>query len=155
MFNEMRRKDRELTKQEALEILKKGEYGILTTIGTNGYPYGVPISYVYKNEKIYFHCAANIGTKVENIQANPKVSFTVIGPTEVLPKSFSTKYESVIAFGQAKELKDEGKKEALIYIIEKYSSEHKEAGLKYIDNMFEKTGIYEVSIDYISGKARR
>ena len=39
MNEKMRRKDRETTEERAYEILKNGEYGILSTIGEDGYPY--------------------------------------------------------------------------------------------------------------------
>lgn len=64
MFYEMRRKDRLLTEKEAKEILSEGEYGVLSTIGEDGYPYGVPVNYVYLNDSIYFHCAADVGHKL-------------------------------------------------------------------------------------------
>ena len=55
MFAEMRRQDRKLTREEAETILRDGQYGILSTTGEDGYPYGVPVSYAYENGKIYFH----------------------------------------------------------------------------------------------------
>lgn len=57
MFKQMRRKEREIENIEAEEILKNGEYGVLSTVGENGYSYGVPLSYVYLNNSINFHCA--------------------------------------------------------------------------------------------------
>ena len=44
MNEKMRRKDRKTTEERAYEILKNGEYGILSTIGEDGYPYGVPVN---------------------------------------------------------------------------------------------------------------
>ena len=52
MFIEMRRKEKQLAKVKALEILKKGEYGVLATIGKNDYPYALPMNYVFFNDKI-------------------------------------------------------------------------------------------------------
>ncbi|MDZ5016887.1 pyridoxamine 5'-phosphate oxidase, partial [Clostridium perfringens] len=94
MFKEIRRKDREIEGSQVIEVLKKCEYGILSTVDENGYPYGVPLSYVYANDSIYFHSAVE-GHKLENIKKNDKVSFCVVGQTDVLPDKFSTKYESV------------------------------------------------------------
>lgn len=153
MFTEMRRSDRKLTEAEAVEILEKCEYGILSTIGEDGYPYGVPVSYVVDGNKIYIHAAKGVGKKFANIQNNPKVCFTVVGNTEVLPSQFGTKYESVIIFGEAKVLQD--KHSALEKMIEKYSMEYKEAGAKYINAAIDKVDIYEIAIEFISGKARR
>ena len=57
MFREMRRKEKQLGKEMVEDILKKGEYGTLATIGENGYPYALPLSYDYFDGKIYFHGA--------------------------------------------------------------------------------------------------
>jgi uncharacterized protein len=99
----IRRKDREITTREAIEILNSAEYGVLSTVGKDGQPYGVPLSYVYRNSSIYFHCAL-IGQKLDNITDNPKVSFCVVGKTKVLPDKFATEYESAVAFGFASEV---------------------------------------------------
>ena len=74
----MRRKDRALSRQEALDILNKGEYGILSTVSADGQPYGTPINFCLINDCIYFHCAKE-GHKLDNISANSKVCFCVVG----------------------------------------------------------------------------
>ena len=56
-FREMRRKDRQVYDDMVSEILEKGEYGVISVSGENGYPYGVPVNYVYLNGNIYIHCA--------------------------------------------------------------------------------------------------
>ena len=56
MFREMRRKDRIKTYEENVQILEECTNGVLSVIGDCGYPYGVPVSYVYNDSKIYFHC---------------------------------------------------------------------------------------------------
>ncbi|MDF2839594.1 MAG: transporter, partial [Clostridia bacterium] len=77
MYREMRRKDRQVSQDEALDILKKGEYGILSTSDAQNIPYGVPMSYAYADKYIYLH-GATVGQKLDNIKANPKVSFCVV-----------------------------------------------------------------------------
>lgn len=154
MFKEMRRKDRALEDTETLEILKKCDYGILSTIDKNGYPYGVPLSYVYINNSLYFHSARE-GTKLDNIIANDKVSFCIVGQTATLPDKFSTKYESVIVFGKASEVIDDEKNEALLEILNKYSPDFIEQGKSYIKNAGGITKVIKITIDHITGKARR
>lgn len=154
MFREMRKAERKLEETEARQLLARGEYGILSTSGENGYPYGVPVSYFYQEDKIYFHGAKDVGQKLDNIKTNPKVCFTVVGNTDVLPGKFSTKYESVIVFGTATETAGD-KQKALEGLIDKYSADFREAGLKYIASAFEKTGVYEIQIEHITAKARR
>lgn len=154
MFKEMRRKDREIFNEEIDEILVNGEYGILSTINENGYPYTVPLSYVYYDKCIYFHCARE-GQKLENINKNPKVSFCVVVNTEVLPDKFSTKYKSVIAFGEASEVSDEIKETVLFETIKKYSKGFLEEGKKYIEKGKAHTKIIKIDIQHITGKARK
>lgn len=154
MFKEMRRKDREIELNEIVEILKRCEYGILSTIGENGYPYGVPVNYVYMDKAIYFHCAVE-GQKLDNLRNNNKVSFCVVGETCVLPEQFSTKYESIIVFGKANDIYDNEKNAALLEIINKYSKEYVEKGKQYIKNANENVKVIKINIEHISGKARK
>ena len=90
MFKEMRRMDKQLTEEENILILQRGEYGVLSTIGTNGYPYSVPLNYVYHNGYIYFHSAPE-GYKLENIAMNDRISFCIAVDVELLPQKFDTK----------------------------------------------------------------
>lgn len=154
MFREMRKKERQFTEEEARKILLEGEYGVLSTKEKDGYAYGVPINYAYKNNKIYFHCAKE-GFKVDNISYDNRVSFCVVGKTELLPEKFSTKYESAIVFGRASEVEGEEKKEALLSIIEKYSSEYMEEGRKYVMASADHSKVYQIQIEHITGKGRR
>ncbi len=152
-MDEMRRKDRQLTKEEAMNILLAGEYGVLSTIGEDGYPYAVPVNYVVENETVYIHGTCETGKKMSNIQHSPKVCFTVVGKTEVLSAKFGTKYESAIVYGTA--AISEEPQLALEKFIDKYSSEYRESGMKYIRNSIDKITIYEIRINEITGKARR
>jgi nitroimidazol reductase NimA-like FMN-containing flavoprotein (pyridoxamine 5'-phosphate oxidase superfamily) len=106
MERKMRRADRSIPDSEAKEILRVGEYGILSTASVDGQPYGVPVSYSYVGDVIYFHCAVE-GHKLENLSGNNQVSFCVVGKTQVLPDKFATNYESVIVFGKAFEVTED------------------------------------------------
>ena len=154
MFREMRRKDREISINDAREILTKACYGVLSTMSENGYPYGVPVNYVFYNGYIYFHSAKE-GHKIDNIKNNSKVSFSIVGSEEVLPDQFTTDYESVVAFGDAEEVYELEKGEALLEIIKKYSPEFIEKGEKYIETLGSKTAVLKIDIKHLSGKSRR
>ena len=56
-FRAMRRKRQQLSDEENTGILKKATSGTLALLGDGGYPYAVPISYVYDDGKLYFHSA--------------------------------------------------------------------------------------------------
>ena len=154
MFQSMRRSDREISREEALAILEKAEYGVLSTLGEDGYPYGVPVSHVMVDGKICFHCAME-GKKLENMKHHPKVSFVAVGHTQVMPESFGTKFESAMAFGTAKEAAPEDKQKIMEAIIDKYSSDFRPGGMKYIAASGPKTMVWEITVEYISGKAKR
>lgn len=150
----MRRKDREISRQEAIEILDAAEYGVLSTVDRNGQPYGIPLSYVYKDNAIYFHCAVD-GQKLDNIRDNAKVSFCITGKTTVLPESFGTLYESAVVSGTASEVFDAERHRALVWLLEKYCADFIEGGLQYIELKNPVTKVIKIEISQLSGKARR
>lgn len=154
MFKSMRRSKREITVEECKDILLKGEYGVLSTTGENGYAYGIPLSYIYMNDSVYFHCAGK-GQKLENLRYNNKVSFCVVGDTEIVPDKFSTKYESVILFGEAEEVFESEKIDALMGLVKKYSTGFEKSGGEYIERAGAVTIVYKININHITGKASR
>ena len=81
-FREMRRKRQQLSEEESIGILQKATAGTLALLGDNGYPYAVPISYVYADGKLYFHSALS-GHKVDAIRNCDKASFCVIDKDDV------------------------------------------------------------------------
>lgn len=131
-MKKLRRKDRQITIEEAKGLLIKAEYGILSTVGADGQSYGVPLNYVYKGDAIYFHCAL-AGHKLDNIKSNPKVSFCVVGNTKVLPSKFSAEFIIAVAFGIATEVQGEECHDGFLWLLEKYSPEYIEEGKKCID----------------------
>jgi nitroimidazol reductase NimA-like FMN-containing flavoprotein (pyridoxamine 5'-phosphate oxidase superfamily) len=154
MIRKVRRTDREIDLEMATQLLAKGEYGVLSTTGLDGKAYGVPLNYIFKDNCLYFHCALE-GHKLENIKANNKVSFCVVGRTKVLPDKFSTEYESAIAFGTASVVQGKERYDALLSILEKYSPDFLEEGKKAIAKYDDKTTIIKVDIDHLTGKARK
>ncbi len=153
-MQEIRRKDREITESEALAILHKAEYGVLSTASPEGVPYGIPLSFCFLDGVIYFHCAME-GRKTDNLEQNKQVSFCAVGDTEVLPEKFGTKYESAIVSGQALEVFGNEKQLALEGLINKYSSGFAASGAKYIEALNHKTRVFKVVVEQLSGKSRK
>lgn len=154
MHRNVRRKDRELSVESAARLLAEGEYGVLATAGMDEQAYGVPLNYVYKNNCLYFHCAPE-GHKLDNIRANNKVSFCVVGRARILPEKFTTAYESAVAFGTASEAQGDEKHGALLSLVEKYSPGFMEEGKKTIDKYIKMTTVIKIDINHITGKARK
>ena len=152
MFREMRRKKQALSTEESLAILNRGISGVLAVTGDQGYPYAVPLSYVYDNNKIFFHCALS-GHKLDAIAANNKVSFCVVGQDRVMPQEYTTYFRSVIIFGRARILEDPiEKRTALEKLAAKYSPEQETGRLREIDRLFERTCMVGIVIEHITGK---
>jgi nitroimidazol reductase NimA-like FMN-containing flavoprotein (pyridoxamine 5'-phosphate oxidase superfamily) len=157
-FNEVRRKERILDENRALELLQTAEYGFLSLGNSeNGYAYGIPISFAYDKEAnlLYFHCAME-GHKLENLKRNICVSFCIVGKTQVLSEKFSTIYESVIVFGKADiNPTDNEKRLALMKLVEKYCPKQIVEGEVYIEKSLHKTQTFSIKIEHITAKARK
>lgn len=152
MFREMRRKKQMLSTEECIAVLNRGTSGVLAVSGDHGYPYAVPISYVYHDSKLFFHCAKT-GHKLDAIARNEKVSFCVIDQDKVTAEAFTTYFRSVIAFGKARALEDRAEKRAAIEILAaKYSPDHEQERLQEIDRTFDHLCIIELSIEHMTGK---
>lgn len=151
MFRKMRRFKQELTQEQTIDILKTCKTGILGVIGDNGYPYTVPINYVYQDNKIYIHCAKT-GHKIDAIKSNNKVSFCVIERDDVVKEKLTTYYRSVIVFGTARILETD---EEIFYAAEslglKYSDD-KEHIQREIKQELNALACVEISIDHMTGK---
>ena len=153
MFREMRRKKQLLSKEETIEILKTCTSGVLGVNGDDGYPYTVPVSYVFKDNKLYFHCAKE-GHKIDSIKRNNKVTFCIIEKDEVIQKTFTTHFRSVSIFGRARILTDDKEKRyALESLVEKYSPDYIENGKREIESGWKAVCLVEVKIEHMTGKA--
>ncbi len=153
MFREMRRKKQSLPPADCAAILKRGTSGVLALLGDEGYPYAVPLSYVYDGQNIYFH-SAKTGYKLDAIRAHAKASFCVIGQDHIVPQEYTTYFRSVIAFGTVLILEDDAeKREAIQALALKYapeaSAENREAA---INREWAQLCMLKLSIEHLSGK---
>jgi nitroimidazol reductase NimA-like FMN-containing flavoprotein (pyridoxamine 5'-phosphate oxidase superfamily) len=141
--------------ERAMQLLETGEYGFLAMCGKNGYGYGIPLNYVREDTSIYFHCAPE-GFKLENIRQNNRVSFCVVGCTQVLPGQFSTAYESAQAFGRiACDLPEEERYKALDLLVAKYSPDFADISKTYVRKSFHRTNILRLDMEHLSGKSKK
>ncbi|MDD2190258.1 MAG: pyridoxamine 5'-phosphate oxidase family protein [Eubacteriales bacterium] len=154
MFKEMRRKDKMLTEDEMLDILASSEYGVLSTIGDDGFPYGVPVNYVYKDDFIYFH-SASTGHKLDNVANNANVSFCVVRDVELIPDDFNTKFKSVIAFGTVSEVAEAEKDAILTLFLDKFSKDFIPSGMDYIKNAGPNARVFAIKVLHMSAKGKK
>ena len=151
MFKDIKKKKRELNKEDTIEVLIKGREGVLSTISENGYPYGLAVNYAYYNNCIYFHCSNN-GHKLDDINLNNKVSFFVSSDVKVIPENFTTYYKSAVVFGHASIVTDDEKRDAIIAIGKKYCANYMKKGLNYIDKSLNNFTMVKIDIDHLTGK---
>ena len=151
-MREMRRSRQLLSREDCERILNEQTSGVLSVYGDDGYPYGVPLSYVYADGKLYFH-SAKTGHKIDAVRKNNRVSFTIIAQDNIVPEEYTTYFRSVIVFGRVRILETDTEKRAAIeQLAEKYMPDLKEGRLQEIDREFSRLCMLELTIDHMTGK---
>ena len=153
MFQVMRRSRQALSWQETEEILRRGTSGVLALAGAEGYPYAVPLSYVYTQGILYFHCA-KVGHKLESIRRCEKASFCVVDRDEIKPEAYTTYYRSAIAFGRVRILEsEEEKRHAIEQLSPKYHPMDTPAHRKaVIDREYAPLCMLTFTVEHMTGK---
>lgn len=151
MFREMRRGKQLLSKEDTIAVMNRCTNGVLACFGDHDYPYAVPLSYVYFNNKIYFH-SAKAGHKIDSITKNPKVSFSVIDEDTIVSEEYTTYFRSVIAFGKARIAEGDERINAFKALVEKYSgNQPEEAKHKEVIGCTQ-SYIIAIDVEHITGK---
>ncbi len=151
-FREMRRKRQQLSDEESYAILQKATSGTLALLGDGGYPYAVPISYVYSEGKLYFHSALS-GHKVDAIRGCDRASFCVVAQDDVKPALYTTFFRSVIAFGRIHIVDDEAEKLAAARLLgNRYNPHQDEALQKELENGLARMLVIRLDIEHLTGK---
>lgn len=152
MFREMRRHKQQLEHSEVEEVLARGKTGVLAVVGDGGYPYTVPINYVFADGKIYMHSAKS-GHKIDAIRGCDKASFCVIDADDVVPEDYSTNFRSVVAFGRVRIMEDEAEKMAALRKLgDKYNPGQPEALDREVAHGFARLHMIEFDIEHVTGK---
>ena len=148
----MRRKRQQLSDEESYGILQKATSGTLALLGDGGYPYAVPISYVYSEGKLYFHSALS-GHKVDAIRSCDRASFCVVAQDDVKPALYTTFFRSVIAFGRIHIVDDEAEKLAAARLLgNRYNPHQDEALQKELENGLARMLVIRLDIEHLTGK---
>lgn len=149
----MRRKRQLLSKEDTEAILLRGTSGVLAVQGDDGYPYAVPMSYLYMNGKLYFH-GAKSGYKMDCIRSCPKASFCVIDQDQIVEAEYTTYFRSAIAFGQVRLMEDEA---AIHAVAEQLGIKYNPgASMEYLQEAIQKEwsilAMFEMEIESMTGK---
>jgi len=151
----MRRRERELGPEEAWAILAKAEFGVLATVGRDGWPYAVPVNHVLVDGALLIHSATE-GHKLDNLASDCRVSYCVVTQAEVLPAELSTRYESAIVFGRAIQVHDEADRVAALQAIgQRFAAEHPAVVQQGIEKNLARVAVFRIEIERVTGKARR
>ena len=151
-FRPMRRNRQQLSREECERILGRCTSGVLALAGDGGYPYAVPLSYVYADGAIIFHSAVQ-GHKVDAIKRDCRCSFCVIEQDEIRPAEFTTYFRSVIAFGRIHILEDAAEKVQALRLLGRRYSPDDEPGLQHeIDKSMHHVLLLRLDIEHLSGK---
>lgn len=151
MFRKMLKAKQLLPAEDTNAVMDRGSNGVLACMGDEGYPYAVPLNYVYFKDKIYFHWA-KAGHKLDSIKKNPKISFAVVDKDTIVSEEYTSYFRSAIAFGRARIAEGDERVEAFHALVEKYSGDQPEEAKR--KEITECTGahIVAIDVDHITGK---
>jgi nitroimidazol reductase NimA-like FMN-containing flavoprotein (pyridoxamine 5'-phosphate oxidase superfamily) len=150
-FRPMRRHKQQLASEECLELLSTAPRGVLAVIGDGGYPYAIPLDFVYDEGTIYFHSAKE-GHKIDAIRACDKATFCVMSQGEKEAGSWWYHFKSVVCFGRIHEVEDAALADAKLRLL----------GKKYFPEGYDLEGdmksnapnalVLAMKIEHVSGK---
>ena len=151
-FRKMRRSRQQLRLSESRAILERNTCGVLALAGDGGYPYALPMSYAYREGKIYFH-AARTGHKIDAIARCSKASFCVVDQDKIVPEKFTTHYRSAIAFGRIRVAEDpEEILTGLRALGEKYSPGRDTELEEEIGKELAAVAVLVLTVEHLTGK---
>ena len=149
----MRRKDREQSREFALEVVDTCPYAVLATVNADGTPYCVPVTIVREDDNIYFH-GAQAGQKIENLTSRPQVSLACVSRSITRQQAYSVDYAAAIVTGVAGLVTEkEEKAHALRILCELHTPDAMEGVEKYISSAIGHTAVVRIAIRSITGKA--
>ena len=153
MFREMRRSKQQLSEEECIRLLISQPRGILSMIGDDGYPYGIPMDHWYSetDNTVYFHCAKT-GHKIDAITACDKVSYCVMDEGCRNDGEWALNFRSVVLFGRIRIVEDEEKKREICTNLVRQFTDDEEYLEKELTNAFPRVNCLALTIEHMSGK---
>lgn len=153
MFRNMRRKKQQLSQDICFDILKSEKRGVLAVNGENGYPYAIPMNFLFdqSSNAIYLHSAKE-GHKIDAIAANDKVCFTTWNRGIQQEGDWSYFVDSVVIFGRAHIVEDTDEMLRTIKpFAMKYNSDEQEVD-EDIARSMPRLAMIRIDIEHMSGK---
>ena len=151
----MRRTDREMPREFALEVVDKCEWAALGLTDTSNKPYCVPVTIARSGGAIYFHSAME-GRKIDCLRHCPDVCLSCVGDTRRMTNEFSTEFESAMVFGTAYEVNDEAEKIAALHMIcERHTPMNMANFDEAIQRSIGRTAVWRIDIASVTGKRKK
>lgn len=153
MFREMRRIRQQVSAQECIRILKEEPRGVLSLLGDDGYPYGVPMSHWYSEEdgKIYFH-GAKEGHKIDAVTNCDKASFCVYDSGYRKEGEWALNITSVVVFGRIRLVREEEKAREICTRLCRKFTDDEEYLQKELSGALGRVQCLELTIEHMTGK---
>ena len=154
MFRELTRKNKKLSGEECISVLQSETRGVLSVLGDDDYPYGMPMNHWYNEENgaIYFHCGTMNGHRLDALGKHDKVSFCVYDQGYRNAGDWAWNVKSVIVFGRMEVLDD---REKIIEITTKLSykfTQDEEYIKKEIEQHGHRTLLLQLVPEHMCGK---
>ena len=153
MFRELARKNKKISTEECICILKTEKRGVLSVTGENGYPYGMPMNHFYNEEdgKIYFHCGKS-GHRLDALKKDNRVSFCAYDEGYKNPGEWALNIKSVIVFGRIAIVDDIDKVSDIVTKLSHKFTGDDEYIKAEIENYAKATLLLELTPEHICGK---
>ena len=154
---QVRRTDKLMAEAGALETLARGFCGRLATVGEDGYPYCVPLLYVWMDGQVFVHNTQARGHLRANVDHEPRVCFEVDEPGEVFAYGrfecdSTVAYRSVILFGTIRVVEDADTKQRFCEgLMAKYAKPDWDRPRGFFPRIDQIT-VYAITIERMSGK---
>jgi len=153
MFREMRRFKQQLSQEQCVKLLKEAPRGVLSVLGDDEYPYGMPMNFIYDEQdgKIYFHCAKQ-GHKIDAIEKHDKVSFCIYDQGYRKEGEWALNIQSVIVFGRITKVTDYKKAIDKVRLLGLKHYPDAESVEEEIEKAATRVQLLEMTIDHMTGK---
>ena len=153
MFRPMVRFKQQISEEECIHVLKEQKRGVLSMIGDDGYPYGVPINHWYCEEdgKLYFHGGMK-GHRIDAVERCDKVSFCVYDEGYKKEGEWALNINSVIVFGRIAKVTDEEKRIRIISDLTRKFTDDEAYLARELKGSLQRTLLLELTIEHMTGK---
>lgn len=153
MFRQLKRQKQALSKEECLQILQKEKRGVLSVLGDDDYPYGMPINHYFDPEenKLYFH-GGRYGHKIDAMRRHNKASYCIYGDGFIENDNWYLCFKSVIVFGKIEFIEDKDKIADLCRKLSYRFTDDENYIEEEIQKSLQGTLMFSLSIEDIQGK---